>query len=420
MSRRILSQVVRRTKESVNENIGLGLVMDVVLDGDSEAIRPIEESDEGITDKDYSSIGSAKIRKLNDQTAQTESLRYYTPYDYSFIDLPIKGEIVELIKSENGSIFYKRIISPNLNTGNAKINAQTKYFNTDEGSVGNSKTYKETSQTGATKKASKISTDNENHGEYFSKNKINHLKLYEGDKVIQSRFGQSIRFSGYNNEEKSFSPSIVIRNRQGSKSLNDLKIGEIVEENFVDDGSTIALTSFDKSLNFTPGTVDTPLETEPIYAEEPELKGTDQILINSGRIILSSKDSEMLFYSKGNYSFISDGKLTIDNGLDGADMDFNGDVLITTNDNDFKLLAGAGEIWLNTDEAGKSPGTNQQEPLARGQTLIDILAELCEAINAQIFSTPAGPTALGPNNRGDFNKIKSKLDTILSTINYTE
>ena len=76
MSRRILSQVVRRTKESVNENIGLGLVMDVVLDGDSEAIRPIEESDEGITDKDYSSIGSAKIRKLNDQTAQTESLRY--------------------------------------------------------------------------------------------------------------------------------------------------------------------------------------------------------------------------------------------------------------------------------------------------------------------------------------------------------
>ena len=46
--------------------------------------------------------------------------------------------------------------------------------------------------------------------------------------------------------------------------------------------------------------------------------------------------------------------------------------------------------------------------------------KLCDAINAQIFSTPCGPTMMGPNNRGDFNKIKSKLDTILSTLNYTE
>ena len=106
----------------------------------------------------------------------------------------------------------------------------------------------------------------------------------------------------------------------------------------------------------------------------------------------------MLFYSKGNYSFISDGKLTIDNGLDGADMDFNGDVRITTNDNNTFILGGAGEIYLNTEET--------TEPLARGQTLIDIMAELCDAINAQIFSTPSGPTMTGPNNRGDFNKIK--------------
>ena len=151
---------------------------------------------------------------------------------------------------------------------------------------------------------------------------------------------------------------------------------------------------------------------EPIYAEEPELKGTDQALINSGRIILSAKDSEMLFYSKGNYSFISDGKLTIDNGLDGAEMDFNGDVLITTNDNDVKILGGSGEIYLNTEET--------KEPLVRGKVLLKLMEDLINAINAQVFSTPAGPTAAGPNNKGDFNKIKSKLETFLSTLNYTE
>ena len=412
MSRRILSQIQRRSKQRSNKPLGLGIVMDVVLDGDSEAIKQLQNVEEGKSDKNFSLIGAAKIRKLDDQTSNTDNLRYYRPEDYSFIDLPIIGEIVQLLYNETGGIVYKRIVSPNLNIGNAKLNVESTYLATDEGDGGNAKDYSETSQTGTTNKDSSKSTDNETFGDYFTENKVNHLKLFEGDKVIQTRFGQSIRFSGYNNEEKSFAPSIIIRNRQGSKSVNDLKIGDFLEENFIDDGSTIAITSGDKLLGFTPGTVDTPLETEPIYAEEPELKGTDQTLINSGRIILSSKDSEMLFYSKGNYSFISDGKLTIDNGLDGADMDFNGDVNITTNDNDVKILGGSGEIYLNTEET--------TEPLVRGQKLVDILGELIDAINNQIFSTPSGPTALGPNNKGDFNKIKNKLETFLSTLNYTE
>ena len=95
-----------------------------------------------------------------------------------------------------------------------------------------------------------------------------------------------------------------------------------------------------------------------------------------------------------------------------VDMDFNGDVNITTNDNDVKILGGSGEIYLNTEET--------TEPLVRGQKLVDILGELIDVINNQIFSTPAGPTALGPNNKGDFNKIKNKLETFLSTLNYTE
>ena len=218
--------------------------------------------------------------------------------------------------------------------------------------------------------------------------------------------------SGWDNVDNVLAPTIIIRNRQGSKSLDEKTPTEFINEDIIDDGSVIVLASGEHLLEFTPGQIDTPMETTPIYGEEPELKGTDQVLINSGRIILSSKDSEMLFYSKGNYSFISDGKLTIDNGLDGAEIDLNGEYRTTTNDNNMYFLGGAGEIYLNTESSA--------EPLSRGQTLIDILAELCDAINAQIFSTPAGPTMMGPNNRGDFNKIKSKLDTILSTLNYTE
>ena len=89
------------------------------------------------------------------------------------------------------------------------------------------------------------------------------------------------------------------------------------------------MTSQDYLLEFQPGVVDdggsSNFETKPEMFEEypSELKG-DQILINSGRVIISAKESEMIFYSKGNYGFISDSSLSIDN---------EGGIFAQTNDN---------------------------------------------------------------------------------------
>jgi len=58
--------------------------------------------------------------------------------------------------------------------------------------------------------------------------------------------------------------------------------------------------------------------------------------------------------------------------------------------------------------------------LVRGQVLVDLLTELIDAINQQVYNTPAGPSAAGPTNRSTFNDIKSKLQDALSTLNYTE
>ena len=69
-------------------------------------------------------------------------------------------------------------------------------------------------------------------------------------------------------------------------------------------------------------------------------------------------------------------------------------------------------IYLNT--------LNQEEPIVKGNTLKDLLTELIDLINNQIFSTPAGPTALGPNNRTDFQNLSDRLETFLSEKNYTE
>lgn len=399
-----------RTIRGIDTKTNVGVVLDVITNDEHPSIVDTNVGVESETRNTYQ-IGSVKIRRIDDVMSHPDQLRFYEPYDYSILDLPVIGETVEILSLTNGQKAYRRITNSKVNSGNITEGIDKLLSPENEKPAdGGSSDYSTSSQTGTPNGTGGDDEGVEN--EYFETTQINHLNFYEGDKILQTRFGQSIRFSGYNNIDNVLAPTIVIRNRQGNKSLEELKNGQPTYENIIDDGSTIVMASGEHLLEFAPGQIDTPLETTPIYAEEPELKGTDQVLINSGRIILSSKDSEMLFYSKGNYSFISDGKLTIDNGLDGAEMDFNGDVLITTNDNNFTILGGAGEIYLNTEET--------TEPLARGQTLIDIMAELCDAINAQIFSTPAGPTMLGPNNRGDFNKIKSKLDTILSTLNYTE
>ena len=75
------------------------------------------------------------------------------------------------------------------------------------------------------------------------------------------------------------------------------------------------------------------------------------------------------------------------------------------------FLGGSGEIYLNTEETA--------QPLVRGQALVDILSELLTELAVEIHPTPAGPSG-PPTNASKYNAIKSKLDTILSTLNYTE
>ena len=405
-------------KPTVNSSLvnSTGVVVFVHLD-DSEAKTITLPSDlvDIVSDKEMV-IGHCKIASRTDSTHDLENIPEYPPANPDE-GIPLIGEVVQLVKI-GATLFYKRIPSTDINSGNAVDNALLQGTPKEEQSTSQGKSYNETSQTGIANNSS--NTDNSVRetkiGEYFEPTQVNPLKFYEGDKIIQSRFGQSIRFSGHNNEENKLAPTIIIRNRQNDKSIEDLKEFEPTEEDVVNDGSSIVLSSGEYKLPFLPGNDEVVLETNDnvVYYEPPELKGTDQILINSGRIILSSKDSEMIFFSKGDYSFISDGKLTIDNGLDGAEMDFNGEVRITTNDNPVFILGEGeeGKIFLNTEET--------KEPIARGQTLIDLLAELIDTINKQIFSTPAGPTAIGPNNKGDFKNIKNKLDTILSSTNFTE
>jgi len=411
-------------KIPINTRPTTGIVIDVVLDDSNTRIKSKGEATEDLyTSKETDIVGAAVVRPLGDNTSSEGNLFTYYPLNTSLLELPIIGETVELYKI--GEVrYYRRISSNNINSGNAAIDKNKTTFRETEKQSGGSD-YSTVSQT-STANSSAADDRSTKFGEYFEEQQVNKLKLYEGDSLLQSRFGQSIRFSGYNNSESTFSPSIILRNRQNAESLNNLKPGDLVEEDVNKDGSIIALTSQDYKIPFQPGLVDdggsSNFKTTPIKFELPEeYTGQDQILINSERIILSSKANEMIFFSKGNYGFISDGKFTIDNGQGGAELDFGDDVTITTdrNNTNFIIKTGTGQIRLNTSDSNTG-GTGQEEPLARGQTLVDILDALITAISNQIYATPAGPTAKGPLNLPEFEAIAARLDSIKSTKNFTE
>jgi hypothetical protein len=258
------------------------------------------------------------------------------------------------------------------------------------------------------------------------------LKLYEGDTVIQSRYGQSIRMSS---GAGSGSPILIIRNGEAKKGLlggivSGIFGGNEVEEDVNKDGSTIAISSGNYSSPFSPGTplpiVGTtnfkmnPAKAIPApvllnnksYAFESYPKSLDgnQIIISSDRLVFSSRINEMIFWSKGNYGVITDGVFSVDTFL-GANINSNGNIDIQAPEKNINLYVGkAGKINL---------GDTDMQPVVKGIALKNILLELItemENLKAGGLLTPAGPVSgMNPEMSAKLSQIKGNLDSILST-----
>ena len=140
-------------------------------------------------------------------------------FDKNFKNIPIVGELVEIYEGQPGSFYYRRIGLDENPTKSAFKNALQKVIvpkQDEEQTVGS---YKEVSETGITKTNAEGANAEGSYGKYYdTQENIHRLKLYEGDKIIQSRFGQSIRFSGYNNgdgEDRKFAPTIILIDLRG-------------------------------------------------------------------------------------------------------------------------------------------------------------------------------------------------------------
>ena len=376
-----------------------GVVYEVLTDVDSETAKA-KGLGTSVT------IGCIRFRLLSDNSININSVEQLSiayPLDKNSLTLPTRNEIV-IIHSFGGNKHYSRIggdVTPNLNANTDLISKKfDKEIKVD--SSNDATNYQNVSSTGISRtNKNSGKSDFDGYGEYFTDNSnIHKLKLYEGDTLLESRFGQSIRFSGYNNSENKFAPTITIRNGENPDSLQS-DVGSSTEENINEDSNIIFLGSGEKLLEWTLPTTNA---KESFFKYPSELKG-NQILLSSDRIILSSKTAEMIFASKGDVGFITDGQFSIDANR-GINITTKDNIFIDTKNRDLNITQGDGVIFLGTG--------GETEPAAKGQTLVDLLGEMLDLIAQQIYVTPAGPSAPGPTNVAQFSSLKAKLNSMLS------
>ena len=410
MSIQNASVVSTQVAQNLNQKsaVGYGIVYSVVLDETHPIIKK--------GDLDTSNVGAVEFRFTGRPEADDENLPLAIPFDKNFKTLPVRNESVEIYSGTSGEFYYKRIGSEPTPITTADPKQISKLFKPKPLPADRRLDYKKVQATGIVRSSGNSSQEYDGYGDYFNQEKgIHKLKLYEGDSLIESRFGQSIRFSGYNNVDKKYSPTIIIRNNENVESKKK-SIKKTTEEDINRDSGVIVLSSDQHQLNFQPGSLDdkgkSDFTTKPESFENyPTKLIGDQILISSGRLIFSARNAEMIFYSKKNYGFISDGNLSIDNKL-GIDISVNDTINIVTNGRDINMLSGNGSIFLGSKENGL-------EPLVKGTSLVRLLGELIDTIVAQQYLTPSGPSKIGPENVADFGAIKGKLNSILSKLNQT-
>ena len=386
-----------------------GVVSDVITDNE----HPLVE--DGTIP--FGRIGYIRFVPMGALFMSADNGFFAAPFDKNQITLPLKNERVDILKTTSGYTYRRGNgnLSPNTDGVGDTLAKLFRTFSDDDSA--NSSEYQSTSNTGISNKKDSGNDESSGFGDNFEpqNENIHPLKLFEGDTIMQSRFGQSIRLSGYNNSEQKLHPSIIIRNRENDLSQTNLELAEQAEEDVNRDGSIISMTSGEFKLDYQPGIIDDGgssnfEQTAASFEDYPsELKG-DQILINSGRVIISSKESEMIFYSKGNYGFISDGALSIDN-KGGMIVNVDDDVDYITNGSDYNITTETGEIHLGNG--------SDEEPLVLGDTLVELLNELCTELQKMNHPTPAGPSG-PPVNAPAFASIAAKLKTILSKKNFVD
>lgn len=349
------------------------------------------------TDIDYSWIGRALIRPIySEPITDKDQLVWAYPWNNEATEYPLINETV-LVFFQYDKLYYTKY----LNCHNwANNNLDFSIEPAISGEVGNV-LFTNSNFTGSKESLTNSTGTIGYHGfagQYFVANpKIRTVRRFEGDLLLQSRFGQTIHLTAYDTNrahdagdprykdyKDSGNPMILIRNRQrplvkeGQKLTPHKKLPPIVgtkqekntggflDENVNHDGTSIHITSGQTISQYVTSCYKKMFgDGEEVSAfqgttafKTPVLNG-DQVVVNTDRLILSSRYGESLHYSKKRYGVVTDSEYTVD---------AHQQIVLTTNT---KTVINSPAIYL-----GEYDQTN--EPAVLGQTLANLLFDILE------------------------------------------
>ena len=382
------------------------IVLDIILDENHPEIKNktinaddfpknIDGKVPNFSDTNFSWIGRIKFRMVYSQKGtEKELLEWAIPLENTGVtEYPLVNEVVSIVKYFSNFYYTRKINIKNLINANADISLERFYgpsgMNREEGgttiipykgpqSVMNATGTPATEYVGAV-------------GRYFKFNpNIRTIKRYEGDTVFESRFGSSIHIGAYDDNRKNDNgigeysdgggnPMLLIRNRQGSVSHDPKNPGYLnkgyVTESINNDGSSIQLTSGKTITSFIPTTKKIMFQSgipeeqqnfSPVGSTSfkfPKLDG-DQTILNSDRIIISSKAGETFHYSKKRYSIVTDDEYTVDS---------HKQIVMTTN----------AATTINSPMIFLGEWGNTEEPVLLGRSTALWLYTLCDWLISQ-------------------------------------
>ena len=231
-----------------------------------------------------------------------------------------------------------------------------------------------------------------NLGKGFNEQITTHpLLFFAGDNLIEGRWGNSLRLGSTIENEINY-PITIIRNGQPSTTPPEGWVP--IVENINEDKSDIYLTENQKIDIEVASKTYNSYTTPPVA---PQLYIENQIILNSGRLLLNSKSSDILLSSNQSINFNSVNSVNIDTG-------------------DFIVSGGT---YLGSPSA--------TEPILKGDALITQLDSLIsyltqfftiysnEPPNAKVASTPLAKSIVT-----SLNGIKANLPSTKSKINFTK
>lgn len=366
------------------------VVLDVVMDENhpvmSETVLNVDSwppnidgSEPSPSEKDYSWIGRIRFRFLNSQINEEKTVLdwAYPLENTGVVEYPLMNEIV-IVGKYMDKYFYTRKLNVN-----STINSNA-LFDVERNAGQVQKNINTFDSSGKYKgPESKMNFSGGDDytgilGSYFKFNpKIRAIKSYEGDTILQSRFGSSIRFGAYdadrNNDnglgeyaDGGGNPMILIRNRQAPvKSSGGFNGKGYTLEDINKDGSSIHVTSGKTISNFI-SVVKKSIISGDEQVSLPKLDG-DQIVINSDRLVFSSKTNEFFVFAKDRIAMSTDSEISID-----------AEKKITLTSMEL-LSVNAPKIYLGNHAI-------EYEPAILGRTAVSWLNTLCKVLVANIDS----------------------------------